>query len=178
MAINPTGSGAATGVGGGGVVRPLYGVFIHDQVAALRANLNVTLSDLKAGIKAGSPGAKQIVGDGKLEGIEVKEAKSAAVQLGKALSALKPVFGNGEVNDKAARVSLGRANSDPAHPIAMYGVFLADDLKKYQTDISNNIATIQQGLANKTLSGDAATEATKALKNLQSALKVLGGISF
>ena len=159
-------------------VRPLYGVFIRDQVAQLRSNITVTLQDLKAGIKAGDPKAKQVIGDGTLEGIEVADAKKAAAALNKAITGLKPVFGGGSFPVDTARANMGRDNDAGNHPIAMYGVFLADDLRKYKTEINTNIQTINDGLKNGQLTGKAATEAKTALKSLQTALKDLGSVSF
>jgi hypothetical protein len=159
------------------VVRPLYGVFIRDQVAQLRSNITVTLQDLKAGIAAGDPKGKAVRGDGKLEGIEVTDAKKAAGALNKAISDLKPVFGGGSFPVDTARANMGRTSS-PGVPIAMYGVFLADDLKKYKDEISTNIQTINDGLKNGSLSGQAATEAKGALKALNAAMKDLGSIQF
>jgi len=175
MVVNFIGSGA---VSGGPVVRPLYGVFIRDQVAQLRANITVTLQDLKAGIKAGDPKAKPMLGgNGQLKGIEVGEAKKAANALNAALKDLKPVFGGGPTASvAAARATLSGGDGGPIR--AMYGVFLASDLQKYRNEISSNMQTITDGIKAGTLSGAAATEGKKALKQLKSALTDIGGLSF
>jgi hypothetical protein len=170
--------GKVGGTNPANVVRPLYGVFIRDQVAQLRSNISVTLQDLKAGIAAGDPKAKQVIGDGKLEGIEVAEAKKAATKLNKAINDLKPVFGGGSFPVDTARANMGRSTDGGNHPIAMYGVFLADDLRKYRGEIATNIQTINDGLKNGTLTGKAATEAKAALKALSQAQADLGGIGF
>jgi hypothetical protein len=169
--------GKVGGTGPVNTVRPLYGVFIRDQVAQLRSNITVTLQDLKAGIAAGDPKAPAVRGDGKLEGIEVTDAKKAAGALNKAISDLKPVFGGGSFPVDTARANMGRV-ATPGSPIAMYGVFLADDLKKYRDEITTNIQTINDGLKNGSLSGQAATEAKSALKALNAAMKDLGSIQF
>jgi len=165
MAVNKVG-----GTNPVNTVRPLYGVFMRDQVAQLRSNIQVTLQDLKDGI-AGKGGTK-------LTNIETADAKKAATALNKAIGDLKPVFGGGSFPVDTARANMGRTNSDGNHPIAMYGVFLNQDLAKYKTEVQNNIQMIQDGIKNGQLSGDAAKEGTKALKQLQTALKDLGGISF
>lgn len=159
------------------VVRPLYGVFIKDNVAQLRSQIQVTLDDLKAGIKAGSPNAKAKPGDGKLEGIEVGEAKKAAVALNKAIGALKPVFGGGEFPTSSARNQMDR-NPAPGGMIAMYGVFLADDLRKYRNEINTNIQTINDGLSDGRISGATAKEAKAALKSLKAAVATLKTVGF
>jgi hypothetical protein len=170
--------GKVGGTGPANVVRPLYGVFIRDQVAQLRSNITVTLQDLKAGIAAGDPKGTAVRGDGKLEGIEVTDAKKAAGALNKAIGDLKPVFGGGSFSTQTARANMGRDNADGNHPIAMYGVFLASDLQKYRTEITNNIQTINDGLKNGQLTGQAATEAKAALKALNAAQKDLANIAF
>jgi hypothetical protein len=179
MAVNRT--GGAGNVGGPGVIRPLYGVFVRDQVASYRNMLGATLKDLKAGIKAGDPKAPAVRGDGKLEGIELSHAKKAAVAVDKAMKALKPVFGStfaATTNDTAGRNALGRSAAPPGRFIAMYGVILADDLRKYRTSIQADVAAIQAGIKSGELKGTAKTEGAKALKSLQTALKALGSINF
>jgi hypothetical protein len=158
------------------VIRPLYGVFLKDNVANLRAQLGVTLSDLKAGIAAGDPNSPQVRGNGRLDGIELAEAKTAAKALNKAIGALKPVFGGGEFPTDAARNQMDR-NPAPGGMIAMYGVFLADDLRKYKNEISNNIQTINDGLKDGRLSGPTIKEAKAALKSLTSAMNSLNALT-
>lgn len=178
MAVNRVGPGAVGG--GGNVIRPMYGVFIRDQVAKYRGMLDVTLKDLKADIKKGKPDQKAIRGDGKLEGSEVTKAKKAAVSIGAAIKALKPVFGNtgpAATNEQAARNALGR-NGPPGQFVAMYGVVMADDLRKYRTSINADIAAIQTAITSGELKGTAKTEANKAVKSLQVALKTLGAVTF
>lgn len=172
MAIQKT--GGAGNAGGAGMVRPLYGVFIRDQVEQYRNMLNVTLADLKTGIKAGQPGKEAVRGDGILQGTELTKAKKSAVAVDKAIKELKPVFGDSlpAANLQAGRNALGRPAGGQA--IALYGVVLADDLDKYRTSIGSDIATIQTAIDGGQLAGKAKTEAQKALKNLNSALKALG----
>ena len=174
MGVDRTGG---TGrVGGGGMVRPLYGVFIRDQVEQYRNMLTVTLGDLKAGIKTGKPKQKAVPRDGVLQGSELTKAKKAAVAVDKAIKQLKPVFGNGApVNLTQGRNQLGRP---PGQIIAMYGVVLADDLTKYRRGISNDITTIKSAIDAGTLAGPAKAEALKAIKNLNSALTALGSATW
>jgi hypothetical protein len=174
MSVSRTGGPGS--VGGGGMIRPMYGVFIRDQVAQYRNMLSVTLSDLKKGIKAGSPDKTAIKRDGKLEGTEVTKAKKAAVAVDKAMKALKPVFGGlPTVNSQAGANGLGRAGGGF---VAMYGVILADDLTKYRTGIKDDIASISAAVKDGSLKGDAKTEANKALKSLNTALTALGNVTW
>ena len=169
-------TGGTGGIGGGGVIRPMYGVFIRDQVSQYRNMLNVTLGDLKAGIKAGKPHKHAVPRDGILEGSELTKAKKAAVAVDKAIKQLKPVFGDlPPVNTAAGRNALARPGGQM---IAMYGVVLADDLTKYRRGISADIAAIQKAIDGGQLAGAAKTEATKAVKNLNSALKALGNVTW
>jgi len=152
---------------------PMYGVAIRDQVAQYRNMLNVTLSDLKEGIKDGQPGKKAIKGDGILQGSELTKAKKAAIAVDKAIKQLKPVFGSGfgPLNLQAGRNALGRP---PGQVVALYGVALMDDLTQYRRGISGDIAKIQNAIDSGQLAGVAKTEAQKAIRNLNSALKALG----
>jgi hypothetical protein len=179
MAVNRVDTNKVSGAKGGNVVRPLYGVFIRDQVAQYRGMLAVTLQDLKAGIKAGNPKASPIMGDGILQGSELTKAKKAAKEVNDAIKALKPVFGGpaSGVNSQAARNALGRSGP-PGQFVALYGVVLADDLRQYRTSIRNDIDTIKTGIKSGELKGKAKTEATKAVKELQQALKALGNVPF
>ncbi len=164
-------------VGGGGMIRPLYGVFIRDQVEQYRNMLGVTLGDLKAGIKAGKPHQKAKPRDGILQGSELTKAKKAAVAVDKAIKQLKPVFGNGSgaLNLTQGRNALGRP---PGQIIAMYGVALMDDLSKFRSGINADIRTIQNAIDGGQLAGAAKTEAQKAIKNLNSALTALGSATW
>ncbi len=172
MAVQRTGGTGS--VGGANVIRPMYGVFIRDQVAQYRNMLNVTLSDLKTGIKEGQPGKKAIPRDGILQGSELTKAKKAAVAVDKAIKQLKPVFGDTlpAANLNAGRNALGRPGGGQF--VALYGVVLADDLTKYRRGISSDIEKIQAAIDGGQLAGAAKTEAQKAIKNLNSALKALG----
>jgi hypothetical protein len=176
MSVSRTGGTGS--VGGGGMVRPMYGVFIRDQVAQYRNMLSVTLKDLKAGIKTGQPNKQAVPRDGILQGSELTKAKKAAVAVDKAIKALKPVFGNnfGPVNTTAGGNALGRPGG--GQMIAMYGVIMADDLTKYRTGIRKDLNAIQQAITNGSLKGDAAKEAAKAVKSLNSALKTLGSVTW
>lgn len=170
-------TGGTGGVSGSGVIRPMYGVFIRDQVATYRNQLTQTLNDLKAGIKKGQPHKHAIPRDGILEGSELTKAKKAAVAVDRAIKQLKPVFGSSfpAANPKAAQNQLGRPGGGF---VAMYGVILADDLSKYRTGINADISAIKTAIDKGQLTGDAKTEATKALKSLNSALKALGQVSW
>jgi hypothetical protein len=158
-------------------MRPMYGVFIRDQVAQYRNMLAVTLSDLKKGIKAGKPNKQKVPRDGILQGSELTKAKKSAIAIDKAIKQLKPVFGSTgpAMNLNAGAAALGRP---PGQIIAMYGVILADDLTKYRRGISSDIGAIQMAIENGQLTGTAKTEATKALRNLNSALKALGNATW
>lgn len=175
MAVNRTGGPGA--VGGGGVIRPMYGVFIRDQVSTYRNMLNVTLDDLKKGIKTGQPHKHAVPRDGILQGSELTKAKKAAVAVDKAIKQLKPVFGGplASANLTQGRAALGRP---PGQIIAMYGVILADDLTKYRRGISADVNAIKNAIDGGKLTGTAKTEATKALRNLNSALKALGNATW
>ena len=179
MAIKPTGGSTGPGSAGGiGVIRPMYGVFIRDQVAQYRDMLGATLGDLKAGIKTGKPHKHAVARDGILEGSELTKAKKAAIAVDKAMKELKPVFGNSwpnPMNADSGRASLGRPGGGF---VAMYGVILADDLTKYRTGISNDIAAIKNAIDSGELKGTAKTEATKAMKDLNRALKALGSVTW
>src|SRR5881392_2512120 len=101
--------GAIDAPRGGGVIRPMYGVFIRDQVAQYRNMLSATLGDLKTGIKAGKQNKHAVARDGILEGSELTKAKKAALDVSKAIKELKPVFGSGwgaPVNTDAGRAAL------------------------------------------------------------------------
>ncbi len=163
------------GTSGGNVVRPMYGVVLRDQVAQFRANLEVTLQDLKADLRHAKKGPA-IRGDGILEGREKQKVKNAAVRLDHAIKALKPVFGGGSFPTDTARGNLRGGNV--GSPIAMYGVVLADDLRKYRNEVSANIDQIKEAISNGQLSGKAKTEGQRALKQLAIALKDLTAIPF
>lgn len=167
----------STGVirpGGGGNIRPLYGVVIRDNLQKFRNGISVTLQDTKKAIAAGDPKAKEVFGDGVLQGSELKKAKAAVKDLDKALKALKPVFPQIEAAKPkdTGSADLGRPLGGGA--IAMYGVVFRDDLSKFRTEISTNIRDIRAAINGGTLKGNDKAEAQKALKYLDSALKDLG----
>ena len=162
--------------GGGGNIRPLYGVVIRDNLAKFRAEIGVTLSDTKKAIAEGEPKGREIPGDGVLQGSELKKAKLAVKDLDKALKALKPVFGNlgvpKAVSDSTARADLSRPVGPG--PIALYGVVFRDDLSKFRGEIKTNISDVRAAINSGSLKGNDKLEAQKALKYLEAALKDLG----
>jgi hypothetical protein len=180
MAIKPPGgaidAGRAGGIGGPGIIRPMYGVFIRDQVEQYRNMLGATLTDLKAGIKAGKQNKHAVAHDGVLEGSELTKAKKAALKVDQAIKELKPVFGEGfgAIDTNAGRAALGRPGGGM---VAMYGVILADDLNKYRTGINADIAAIKTAVDKGELKGPALKEAKQALRDLKSAATALGTIS-
>lgn len=160
--------------GGGGNIRPLYGVIIRDDLNKFKNQIGVTLSDTKKAIKAGDPKGPEIMGDGVLQGSELKKAKAAVKDLEKALKALGPVFPGIKTpvpKDTAPR-DMGRPVGPG--PIAMYGVIFRDDLSKFRTEIGGNIREIRTALNNGVIKKDDQPEAKKALKYLEAALKDLG----
>ncbi len=159
--------------GGGNIIRPMYGVFIRDNLAKFRNEIQVTVDDTKQAIAAGKPKAKEVFGDGILQGSELTKAKAALKDLEKAVKALKPVFpGLGAPKPAAGsstRTDMGRS---PGRIAPMYGVVFRDDLSKFRTQITGVIADIKAGM--KTLKPAEQAEAKKALTSLQAALKDLG----
>lgn len=162
--------------GGGNIIRPMYGVFIRDNLAKFRNEIQVTVDDTKQAIAAGKPKAKEVFGDGILQGSELTKAKAALKDLEKAVKALKPVFpGLGApkpATGSSTRTDMGRS---PGRIVPMYGVVFRDDLSKFRTQITNVISDIKAGM--KTLKPAEQAEAKKALTSLQAALKDLGTAS-
>ncbi len=167
--------------GGRNVIRPLYGVFIRDQVAGIRSGIEGTVDTLKKGIEKGSMSAKEVRGDGKLQGLELKSAKAAVYDLQKAIDALAPVTGGNPgpilnpIRGGGAGIS-GTTGSRGGSPIALYGVVLRDDLAKYRSEINSNIMTIQAGINSGQLKGTAKKEAQAAVKALKVALGDLANV--
>lgn len=161
--------------GGGRVIRPMYGVFIRDNLAKFRREIQGTLNDTKEAIKAGDPRGKEIFGDGILQGKELTKAKAAVKDLEKAIKALKPVFpglGPSPTVNPAPRTVGGTGRGGLGGPVAMYGVVFRDDLSRFRSQISDTIADIKAGMG--TLKPAEKAEAKKALASLQAALKDLG----
>ena len=165
--------------GGGNVIRPMYGIFIRDNVARFRNEIGSTLNDTKQAIAHGDPTGKAIPGDGILQGAELKKAKLAVKELEKAIKALKPVFpnlpgGRGPILNpvRPGGGGIGVGGGGGIHP--MYGVVFRDDLSKFRTEIQTNIRDIRAGINSGELKGTAKTEAQKAIKYLEAAAKDLG----
>ena len=59
----------------------------------------------------------------------------------------------------------------------MYGMALRDDLAKFKSEISTNVQDIRAAINSGQLKGADKTEAQKAIKYLDAALKDLNGIS-
>ncbi len=164
--------------GGGSPIRPMYGVFIRDQVATFRAQINQTIKDTKAALKAGDPKAIAIPGNFKLEGTEWKKANAAVKDLEKAVKALKPVFGNTGPGTTGDTGRAGRPVGGPGGGmIAMYGIVFRDDLTAYRSSVNKNLMDIRAAINNGSLKGEAKAEAQKAVKYLESAVKDLGRAS-
>ena len=163
-----------SGSGGRTTIRPMYGVFIRDQVATFRAQIENTIKDTKAAIAAGDPKAKAIPGNFKLEGTEVTKAKKAVKDLEKAVKALKPVFGNTGPGTVGNTNPGGRTTAPGGGMIAMYGIVFRDDLTAYRTEVNKNLMDIRAAINNGSLKGEAKAEAQKAVKYLEAAVKDLG----
>jgi hypothetical protein len=157
----------------GGMIRPLYGVFIRDQVADLRTQIQGTLGKVEKEILKGKPNAKEVSGDGKLQGTELAKAKKAAADLKKAIAALKPVLGDVPSIGRPTPVVIGDGRFRP-----LYGVVMRDDLSNFRTSIGENVRTINAAINNGELKGAAKTEGQKAVKALQAALKDLGAVTW
>lgn len=171
-----------TGTGGRTTIRPMYGVFIRDQVATFRAQINQTIKDTKAALKAGDPKGTAIPGNFKLEGTEWKKANAAVKDLERAVKALKPVFGStgpatvGDTSRSNRTGGSGTTLPGPG-PIAMYGIVFRDDLTAYRSSVNKNLMDIRAAINNGALKGEAKAEAQKAVKYLESAMKDLGRAS-
>jgi hypothetical protein len=168
-----------TNTGGRTTIRPMYGVFIRDQVATFRAQINQTIKDTKAALKAGDPKATAVPGNFRLEGTEWKKANAAVKDLEKAVKALKPVFSS---TGPAATGDTGRAGRPTTGGpgggmIAMYGIVFRDDLTAYRSSVNKNLMDIRAAINNGALKGEAKAEAQKAVKYLESAMKDLGRAS-
>lgn len=163
--------------GGGTPIRPMYGVFIRDQVATFRAQINQTIKDTKAALKAGDPKGTAIPGNFRLEGTEWKKANAAVKDLEKAVKALKPVFGNTGSPTVGDTGRAGRIANPGPGPIAMYGIIFRDDLTAYRSSVNKNLMDIRAAINNGGLKGEAKAEAQKAVKYLEAALKDLSRAS-
>jgi hypothetical protein len=159
--------------GGGAVIRPMYGVVIRDSLSKFRRELQVTIDDTKQAIADGKPKAKEVFGDGVLQGSELTKAKNALKDLEKAIKHLKPVFpGLGDAPARGGadtRRDLGR---EPGRIVPMYGVVFRDDLSRFRDQIGSVVRDIKAGMSS--LKPNEQTEAKKALTSLQAALKDLG----
>lgn len=176
--IAPKPNPAVTGPGGGAVIRPMYGIFIRDNLANFRNDISNTLANTKTAIANGSATAPEIIGDGKLQGSELKKAKLAAKDLEKALKALKPVFASLEAATptKPAKPAAGGfpgAGSGGGMIRPMYGMVMRDDLARFRANIQANSTQIRSAVNSGQLKGADKTEAQKALKYLDAALKDL-----
>jgi hypothetical protein len=161
--------------GGRPVIRPMYGVFIRDNLAKFRREIQGTIDMTKEAIKDGSPRGKEIFGDGILQGKELTKAKAAVKDLEKAVKALKPVFpglGPAPTVNPAPRGGGTIGGRPGGVAIAMYGVVFRDDLSRFRSAISDTIGDIKAGMSS--LKPAERTEAKKALASLQAALKDLG----
>src|SRR4051794_23142805 len=94
MVSRVQGPGNAVLPGGGGTIRPMYGIFIRDSVAKFRDGITATLNDTKKAIAMGKAKGPEVIGDGVLQGKEMTKAKAAVKDLEKAVKSLKPVFAN------------------------------------------------------------------------------------
>ena len=157
----------------------MYGIFIRDNVAKFRTEISATLADTKQAIAAGGKG-KEVFGDGVLQGAELTRAKAAAKDLEKALKALKPVFPGLPtpiMNPVRPGTFPGATATGPGVIRPMYGMALRDDLAKFKSEISTNVTDIRAAINSGQLKGADKTEAQKAIKYLDAALKDLNGIS-
>ena len=154
----------------------MYGIFIRDNVAKFRTEISTTLTDTKKAIANGSAKGKEVFGDGILQGSELTKAKAAAKDLEKALKALKPVFPNlpkpTGIPTPIMNPFPGAGGGGGIRP--MYGIALRDDLSKFRTEIQTNVQDIRAAINSGQLRGTDKTEAQKAIKYLDAALKDLG----
>jgi hypothetical protein len=161
---------------GSGVIRPMYGVFIRDNVAKFRNDIAATLNDTRKAIASGNAKGKEVFGDGILQGAELQKAKAAAKDLDKAVKALKTVFPNlpktTGIPTPIMNVFPGAGGGGGIRP--MYGIALRDDLAKFQGEIATNVRDIRAAINSGQLKGPDKTEAQKAIKYLDAALKDLG----
>ena len=158
----------ATGtIGAGGpVVRPMYGVFIRDNLARFRTEIGVTIADTKKALNT----------KGELSAAESNKAKAAVDHLQSAMAALKPVFASlGAAKTPttgAVRADMGRGGTGGVVP--MYGVVFRDDLSRFRNEINSNVRDIQAAINNGQLKGPEKAEAQKALGYLKAALRDVG----
>ncbi len=151
--------------GGGGNIRPMYGVFMRDQMKSFRDDISTTINKTKTAIARGKPNAKEVAGDGILQGKELTKAKAAVKDLEKAMKALKPVFGG-----QVARPSdNGMGNIAP-----MYGIVFRDDLSRFRDGIKDSMRDMNAAIAAGQFKGEALKEAKLAVKHLKAALTDLG----
>jgi len=152
-------------------IRPLYGVFIRDNLAKFRTEIGSTLDQTKRAIAKGDPKGREVAGDGVLQGTELTKAKAAVKDLEMALKAIKggAPTGIGAALEKA----VGSAKPGGSNVIRpLYGVVFRDDLAKFRDGINSAIDSIHGGMAS--LKPAEKAEAKKALASLQAALKDLG----
>ncbi len=149
----------------------MYGVFMRDQMKSYREAIQATITNTNNAIKHGKPNAKEIAGDGVLQGKELTKAKAAVKDLQKALAQLKPVFGGGGpiLNTTGQGAGLGGGSIMP-----MYGIVFRDDLNKFRTDINGSIRNMNAAIADGQFKGEALKEAKAAIKYLKAAVKDLG----
>lgn len=157
--------GGSTGVGAGGpVIRPMYGIFIRDNLSRFKTEIGVTLADTKKALKT----------KGELTPAEASKAKAAVQHLDSAMKALKPVFKElgapKSASSSQAAAGMGRPGSGP---IAMYGIVFRDDLSRFRNEVQANIKDIQAAVNNGSLKGPEKAEAQKALGYLNAALRDL-----
>ncbi len=177
MAIPPSKpkqpASASQRISGGGMVRPMYGIFIRDELAKFRAGISTTLTNTQQAIAQGNPTGPEVFGDGVLQGNELKKAKAAVKDLEKALKALKPVFADQPlpaINPMPGGMTGARPSSPGGIAIAMYGVVFRDDLSRFRDGISSSIRSIEAGIKEGSLKPKEVTEAKKAVKYLKAAL--------
>lgn len=160
-------------ISGGGMVRPMYGIFIRDELARFRSGIGVTLDNTKRAIAEGNPTGPEVFGDGVLQGNELKKAKAAVKDLEKALAALKPVFGDAPrpaINPMPSGSAAPKSSVPGGSAIAMYGVVFRDDLSRFRDGIRQSIGQIEEGLKGGALKPKETAEAKKAVKYLKAAL--------
>lgn len=154
------------------VIRPMYGIFIRDNLARFRNELQVTIDDTKQAISDGSPRGKEVFGDGVLQGKELSKAKEAVKDLERAIKQLKPVFSSlgsaPATAGSATRADMGRS---PGRIVPMYGVVLRDDLSRFRSQVNALVGDIKNGMSS--LKTNEQKEAKKAITSLNAALKDL-----
>jgi hypothetical protein len=158
-------STGVVGGSGGPVIRPMYGIFIRDNLSRFKTEIGVTLNDTKKALKT----------KGELTPAEASKAKAAVQHLDSAMKALKPVFKDLGAPKSAtatdAAAGMGRPGSGP---IAMYGIVFRDDLSRFRNEVQSNIQDINAAINNGTLKGVEKTEAQKAIGYLNAAMRDLG----